>query len=375
MYENELSIFFRKTFSIHYISNDMKKISLFLLFAACTLSGTAQRYTVTGKASSGAKTAYLFNVSGDKADSMAVAADGAFKFDGDAKGEVFALVHDDKGKRMEVVLDGAVNVDLGAQTVGGTPENAKLNNYTKEMVPVLESVMEAVTYLKSHPEEKSATAEAKEKVYEESMRKIGDITKRAVTENLTARFPAILVAQYGSLMEESELAALAALNPASFKENVLQPILQQVEAAKRRMPGLPYTDLKMADPNGIVKSLSDYCGKGNYVLVDFWASWCGPCRAEMPAVKALYEKYKGKGFDIVGVSFDRDKNAWTAAIKKLDLPWHHISDLKGWQCEAASVYGISGIPATLLIDPNGKIVAFGLRGADLEAKLKEIYGE
>ena len=353
----------------------MKKISLFLLFAACTLSGAAQRYTVTGKASAGAKTAYLFNVAHQNADSVAVAADGTFKFDGDAKGDVFAFVRDDKGKSTEVVLDGAISVDLATQVVSGTPENAKLNSYSKEIAPLLESVMEAVTYLKAHPGERNAEVEAKENLYEENVHKIGDIAKRAVSENLTERFPAILVAQYGSLLEESDLSTLAALNPASFKEKLLAPIVKRVEAGKRRMPGLQYTDLKMPDPNGIVKSLSDYCGKGNYVLVDFWASWCGPCRAEMPAVKALYDKYKGKGFDIVGISFDRDKTAWTGAIKKLDLPWHHISDLKGWESEAASVYGISGIPATLLVGPKGEIIAFGLRGEQLSDKLKEIYGE
>lgn len=353
----------------------MKKISLFLLFAACTLSGAAQRYTVTGKASAGAKTAYLLNVAHQNADSVAVAADGTFKFDGDAKGDVFAFVRDDKGKSTEVVLDGAISVDLATQVVSGTPENAKLNSYSKEIAPLLASVMEAVTYLKAHPGERNAEVEAKENLYEENVHKIGDIAKRAVSENLTERFPAILVAQYGSLLEESDLATLAALNPASFKEKLLAPIVKRVEAGKRRMPGLQYTDLKMPDPNGIVKSLSDYCGKGNYVLVDFWASWCGPCRAEMPAVKALYDKYKGKGFDIVGVSFDRDKTAWTGAIKKLDLPWHHISDLKGWESEAASVYGISGIPATLLVGPKGEIIAFGLRGEQLSDKLKEIYGE
>lgn len=127
------------------------------------------------------------------------------------------------------------------------------------------------------------------------------------------------------------------------------------------------------DPDGKSHKLSEYVGQGEWVLVDFWASWCGPCRAEMPNVVAAYEKYHGKGFEIVGLSFDKDKDEWVNAIKEWGMPWIQLSDLKYWETVAAGVYSVTGIPDNLLIDPEGTIIARGLRGEELEAKLSEIF--
>lgn len=151
--------------------------------------------------------------------------------------------------------------------------------------------------------------------------------------------------------------------------------MMAMQAEKQKMIGKQFTDLEEADVNGEMHKLSKYVGKGRWVLVDFWASWCGPCRAEMPNVVANYEKYHDKGFDIVGLSFDKSKDAWVRAISDLQMPWIHLSDLKGWQSVASSVYNIRSIPASLLIDPKGKIVAVDLRGELLGEKLKEIFGE
>jgi thiol-disulfide isomerase/thioredoxin len=132
------------------------------------------------------------------------------------------------------------------------------------------------------------------------------------------------------------------------------------------------TNITGATPEGKSMSLTDLRGK--YVLIDFWASWCGPCRRENPNVVRLYEKYKDKGFDILGVSLDTNKDKWVAAIKKDKLSWHHISDLKGWSSELSKPYGVRGIPYTVLIDKEGNIIGKRLRGAALEAKLQELFG-
>ena len=118
--------------------------------------------------------------------------------------------------------------------------------------------------------------------------------------------------------------------------------------------------------------LSDYAGKGKLVLVDFWASWCGPCRREMPNLVELYKQYKNKNFEIVGVSLDQNGDSWKAAIKQLNITWPQMSDLKYWECEGAQLYAVSSIPHVVLIDGEGTIVARGLHGEELQQKVAEL---
>lgn len=125
------------------------------------------------------------------------------------------------------------------------------------------------------------------------------------------------------------------------------------------------------DTGGNPVSLEQF--RGNYLLIDFWASWCSPCRQENPNVVLAYQKYHDKGFNILGVSLDKDETRWLDAIDADNLTWTQVSDLKGWQNEASNLYGVSSIPANFLLDPDGVIVAKDLRGEDLQEKLHEIY--
>lgn len=129
-------------------------------------------------------------------------------------------------------------------------------------------------------------------------------------------------------------------------------------------------DFELSDPDGNLVKLSSLRGK--YILMDFWASWCGPCRKENPNVVALYKQYNNKNFDIIGISLDKDKDKWLEAIEADGLAWNHVSDLKYWDSMAADLYAVSGIPHTILLDPAGKIIAKDLRGDALAAKLAEV---
>ncbi|WP_409286226.1 redoxin domain-containing protein [Pontibacter sp. G13] len=152
-----------------------------------------------------------------------------------------------------------------------------------------------------------------------------------------------------------------------------QQSLQQQQAATSGRTGQPAPDINLPTPDGANLSLSSL--KGKVVLVDFWAAWCKPCRRENPNVVRIYNKYKDKGFEILGVSLDRTKDAWLKAIADDGLTWPQVSDLKFWQSEAAQTYGVSSIPYTVLVDRDGTIIAERLRGPSLEAKLAEIFGE
>jgi len=141
---------------------------------------------------------------------------------------------------------------------------------------------------------------------------------------------------------------------------------------KRTAVGQMYVPFSMQDSTGINQSVSDLIGS-NYLLVDFWASWCAPCREENPNLVALYNKYHEKGFDIIGVSFDSSRDRWLGAIKDDSLTWTHVSDLQGWENKVGKLYGVRSIPSNVLLDTTGFIIAKNLRGEDLKMKLEGLF--
>lgn len=154
----------------------------------------------------------------------------------------------------------------------------------------------------------------------------------------------------------------------------VKQLKEHISVLEKVAIGQKFTDFELPAPGGELMSLSDVVGE-NYVLIDFWASWCGPCRRENPNVVRIFNEYHDKGFDIFGVSFDTSRDNWLKAVDDDKLSWHHVSDLNGWANAAGKLYGINSIPHTVLLDPDGTIVARNLSSEELEKKLAKLLGK
>ncbi|MDR1436851.1 MAG: TlpA family protein disulfide reductase [Candidatus Symbiothrix sp.] len=174
-------------------------------------------------------------------------------------------------------------------------------------------------------------------------------------------------------LDEAQLDSVLSHAGDSFKATeVYQTSSERLHNMKTSVPGNPYKDIVSKRPDGSPVALSDYAGKGKYVLLDFWASWCPPCREEMPLLVKLYRKYQGKNFEIVAYSLDKTEEAWKKGIKSLGLTWPQMSDCAYWNALPVKSYAVQGIPCTILIDPEGKIIARDLRGEKLAETLEQL---
>lgn len=203
-----------------------------------------------------------------------------------------------------------------------------------------------------------------------------DLQVEFVKNNPASWAAPIFLRQQQNLIEIEELEEIvSSLDPKLDVVDVVQSVKERLEKLKTVAVGQTAPDFTQNDPDGNPVTFSEYYSKNELTLLDFWAAWCGPCRAENPNVVAVYNEFKDQGFNVIGVSLDRDKEAWLKAIKDDGLPWTQVSDLGYWQNEVSQMYAIMSIPSSLIVDKNGKIVARDKRGEDLRKTVAELLAK
>ena len=367
----------------------MKKIILFaaaglMTFAACQQKGGV---TISGTVEGAADgdTVYLQKLDMAKREFVkvdsAIVKGGKFEFKGQPDSLVTTpYVTYTKGtKRMGAQIfyeAGNITVNLapeGGSKVAGTVDNDIFQKFQDGFQATQKELNE--TYMKMRMDSTLTDAQRDSVMTElnrkDSIAMEGVFTQ--ITENIDKPVGLFLLMQYNSAYDVPRIQPLLDKIPAEYAQRQdVQNLKKHVEAVLGTSVGKNYVDFSMPDPAGNTVKLSDYVSKNKYTLIDFWASWCGPCRAEMPNVVAAYNAFKGKGFGIVGVSLDEKAENWTKAIKELNITWPQMSDLKGWKSEGAALYGVRAIPATVLVDQQGVIIARDLRGDELKKKLSEL---
>lgn len=352
-----------------------------LAVTACASDGT-KIFTVSGTFTENGSKVYLIDQLTETAIDSAVVSDGKFSFTGTAAQDALLAVQaENKNWMTQFFNDGTpVSINVNDSTLKGSPLNERLARLEVEMdLPQrhLNAMIAGLT-------DEEILARADEFIEAVSKRNNEQLAfaNRVFLEERNSLIPVAFsgyyfldngVEAYDELVKEGVVFA----NHPYLKKtrDDVEALLKPEDSPKTAFIGESYTDLEMADTEGKIHKISELVAGGKYVLVDFWASWCAPCRAEMPHVLEAYNQFHAKGFEVIGISFDENKEAWVKAIDQLEMPWLQISDLKGFNSAAASIYQVDAIPDNILINPQGKIIDRGLRGKALLSRLQELIGE
>jgi thiol-disulfide isomerase/thioredoxin len=365
----------------------MKLLGYLLLFATA-LQAQNFELRVQAKTVVPGKKIYLEYVNEQgkvaKIDSATPSAQQKVTFKGQVKDQgAFYLVNffdTPKPQKVLVILEGGETIDVEAD--GVNDEEGKSNFTLKGDYPNVKFMLELMAISKE--------MEKKVRKWNQEIQVDPKQEKRIQAEFTQAQAAStakikVLIPQMGShlvalwatnfLPAEKEMASLEDIANRLAKTRPNHPQVKQFVANLQRLQGVNEgamaPEINLATPEGPNLALSSLRGK--YVLIDFWASWCGPCRRENPNVVKTYAAYKDKGFEIYGVSLDQDRDAWLKAIEKDQLVWKHVSDLKYWSSAGAQAYQVNSIPQTFLLDKEGRILAKGLRGAALDQYLAQLF--
>lgn len=355
------------------------------LFSIVSCNKKKAGFTIEGTIS-GADTAWVLLKKREEgklitADSAQVK-EGKFAFNGkvDMPEMFYLMIKDVQGGFPFFIENAPITLKVAADSldktlVTGSVTNDAFTAYQKD-VSAYRLKKEELYELLMKAEEAMDTLSSKklETVYDSVDNAQNAFTKDYILKNGKSVVSAYLALSNAYIFSYEDLKAInKIMDPTIAESKYVKKLAERETILANVQIGQPAPDFTMNDTLGNPVSLNSF--KGKVVLVDFWASWCSPCRAENPNVVKAFKKYGSKGFTVFGVSLDKDKGKWIAAIAKDGLAWTHVSDLVGWENAAAQQYGVMSIPANFLLNKDGKIIGTGLRGEDLEKKLEEVVGK
>lgn len=366
----------------------MKKIigiaTLVMLFMNACSNKESESGTIHGKFKNASGiTVYFQKIveSGEETlDSTKTDADGNFSLRNLATGLDYYMVRTNPANVIFLVLKGGENIELSGDannveqtyTVKGSDDSELLKDlrqYEKNLGDSLNKVY--ATFREENPYRKDSAGAALQKHYSETM---SAFSKKFIDKHLNS---IVSLSATKFLNQQTSMELLVKLETTLSKQYPENKYVQDFKALmsdlQKLPPGSEAPEINLSSPEGEKIALSSLRGK--VVLIDFWASWCGPCRRENPNIVRLFQKYKDRGFMIYGVSLDENVDSWKAAIQKDGITWPQVSELKKWESKVVKDYSIEAIPYSVLIDQNGKIIAKGLKSEELDLKLMELLGK
>lgn len=358
----------------------MKAFQASILFSAAVLALTAchsNTYKISGAVEglNDGDTLFITNdlQTGIPTDTLIVK-DGKFELSGETDSTYLCMVYSEKRNELNApffIEPGNISIKLvetpGASRVGGTKCNEQWQELNDSVMTIGKEINRIAEHIYGNTVDEMEQQKGMDQI-EKLNQRFSAIVVKTTEKNIKNEFGYFLLTYYPEELidNQTRMKLIDKLPDEKQKRPAIQKMLANLKQAAESAEGMTIKDFTQPGLDGTPVSLLGEVSKSKITVIDFWASWCGPCRQEMPFMVELYDKYKDKGLNIIGISLDEDSDAWKAATQQLNIPWVQMSDLKGWENVIAKHFCVNSIPHTIVVDQQGKILKRGLRSEKLE---------